>query len=481
MEHRWHIKETASPREPLQTKVTPASRPKRAKFDRRPRYPQSQMSRKAKPFVLIAAAVYLFILWSAFRWGKTQHLPDGSIFNHIENERRRKLAQNTPPDIPIEQTAESRLNQGTPAFVAARYDATHVVFMVANLIEPRFAESAAGHPSATLTKISAPDKPSAELAGMQELWEPESFARLPELVKAMSADEDKQWTLQVSPESAFPVTLGQPVIAPNGCSLTAGFLATVPLDRLKEFAASPQEYFVIRRAPAQSAQPARSSTHISEVRNWQSTSDFRKQMAELLSTRMKQELSRIDAALLANARNPNQPEPAWPANHVRRPSLKEWVQRDARLLHDEGRLDFDVRAFRLSPDAEPRLFVRARWKLDDAPVFLMTAWFKELLEAESSRTAARAVLLFVDSSWSTKLREGEAPDDLGSTLDFQTVLSEFDADHDGWAELLLYSVIPSDSGLSGNITLYLYTDLGLVPLKGSMQRDLTPPGSCLDP
>src|SRR5215472_15255903 len=103
------------------------------------------MSRKAKPFVVIAAALYLFILWSAFHWEKSQHLPDGSIFDHIENERRRKLAQNTSRDVPIQPTA------------ASRYDATHLAFMVANLIEPCYAEPAAGHPSATLTKISTPD------------------------------------------------------------------------------------------------------------------------------------------------------------------------------------------------------------------------------------------------------------------------------------------------------------------------------------
>jgi hypothetical protein len=37
---------------------------------------------------------------------------------------------------------------------------------------------------------------------------------------------------------------------------------------------------------------------------------------------------------------------------------------------------FDIRAFRLTPDGAPRLFVRARWKLENAPVFLMTAWLR---------------------------------------------------------------------------------------------------------
>ena len=53
-------------------------------------------------------------------------------------------------------------------FVAARYDATRVVFMVAaETSESRFASSShlAGHP----IKIPAPPKPAAPLAGLQEL------------------------------------------------------------------------------------------------------------------------------------------------------------------------------------------------------------------------------------------------------------------------------------------------------------------------
>ena len=95
--------------------------------------------------------------------------------------------------------------------------------------------------------------------------------------------------------------------------------------------------------------------------------------------------------------------------------------------------------------------------------------------------ALQPILLSADSSWSAKLRDGEAPDDLGRTLDFQTILSEFDADHDGWAELLVYTVIPSNGGISANLTLNLYTDPGLAPLKATFHRDLSSPESCLDP
>ena len=436
------------------------------------------MSRKTKSWVLIAAVLYLVVLWSAYRWGKSQRRPHGSVPDRIESDAKAKAAPPKSPEFPLPPTAESRLDGGGTAFIAARYDATRVAFLVTNGTERRFAEPGAGNGEATFHKIPAPEKPSAELAGMQELWEPESFARLPEVVKQMSGEDDKQWTLQVSPELTIPVALERPVIIPSGCSLGAGFLAAVPRAQQAAYAASSQEYYVIRRAPAQLANPVRSSRNISPQRDWESTPEFQKQLAALLGARMKQELSRIDATLRVNAQNPGESERAGPAAQVRaRP--KEWPRLDLRLERDEGKLDYDVRAFRLTPDGVPRLFVRARWTLEGTPVFLMSAWFRESLEAKTSRTEARPVLLSADSSWSTKLRDGEALEDLGSTLDFQRVLSEFDADHDGWAELLVYTTSSDDGRASASIALYLYTDLGLVPLKASLTRDLSSPASCL--
>jgi hypothetical protein len=170
------------------------------------------------------------------------------------------------------------------------------------------------------------------------------------------------------------------------------------------------------------------------------------------------------------------------------------------LIRGEGKLDYDVLAFRLTPDGFPRLFVRARWKLVNASVFLMSAWFKaeslaavtesaeaKTLRVESSKAVAlqrngqRAevlpVLLSADSSWSSMLREGTATGALGDSLDFQTILNEFDADHDGWAELLIHS----DQGPATVITLYLYSDLGLAPLKTPLRRESQAPESCVDP
>jgi hypothetical protein len=446
------------------------------------------MRRKNRKWVAMAVALYLFVMWSAYRWGVTQRPADGSIFDHIEREAKRKNleehARAAEEAARPKPSGESRLSAAGPAFVAARYDATHVVFMVAAETESRFATSPQF--GGTPTKISAPVKPAAPLAGFQELWEPDSHALhfFPEIVQKTQPGE--RWTLNLSPELTVPVVIERAVIAPTGCSLALGFLASVPSDQQPVFAASAQEYFAVRRTAVESAEPAVNS-HIGEILDWKPSPVAGKQIEVQLNERMKQEVAKIDARLVANAASPGASDGESLVGRAR-PRVKEWIFADQGLTRGEGKLDYDIRAYRLTPDGVPRLFVRARWKLVDSPVFLMTAWFKtetsqtESLKAaafqpESAPTERGPVLLSADSSWSTALREEEATGALGDRLDFQSVLNEFDADHDGWAELLVHS----DQGASTTISLYLYTDLGLVPMKTPLRRDSQPPESCVDP
>jgi hypothetical protein len=152
--------------------------------------------------------------------------------------------------------------------------------------------------------------------------------------------------------------------------------------------------------------------------------------------------------------------------------MKEWLHADRALARGEGKLEYDVRAFTLTPDGVPRLIVRARWTLADATAFVMTVWFK----ADSQPT-----LLFADSSWSRAQREGSVSGSVGDRLDFQSLLNEFDSDHDGFAELLMHSFEATPQGTSSTMTLYLYTDKGLVPMKMPFRRDPETADSCLDP
>jgi hypothetical protein len=420
-------------------------------------------------------------MWSAYRWGISQRIPEGNIFVHMEREGIRRqarereeaqarLAKEQPPPTP-----EARLAAAGPAYVVARYDATHVVFMVATDTESRFSNSPFLHTSGIPTRIAESSKPSAPLAGLQELYEPDSQSLhfFPAVVQKTQPGE--RWSLSLSADMTVPVIIDRVVIAPIGCSLAMGFLASVPADQQAVFAASSRDYFVVRRNPVEPADP-KIASHIAELAGWKTSAAMAKQIEQQLNARMKEEVAKIDSRLLANAGSPGATAANLPVGDAR-PRLKEWLHADQGLARGEGTLDYDVRAFQLTPDNLPRLFVRARWKLADATVFLMTAWFK----VEPSDAAP--TLLSVDASWSAALREGEAPVSLGDRLDFQSILNEFDADHDGWAELLVVSKDghASPGGASMTIGPYLYTDQGLVALKAPLRRDVQSPESCLDP
>src|SRR5579863_7622883 len=214
------------------------------------------MKRKYRPYIALGVGLYLFIMWSAFHWEQSQRLPDGNIFQHIENERIRKFVedQKKHPEIRPTAEAESRLNAG-PAFIAVRYNASHVVFMVGADSESRFGRTS-GSSQKTLQKIAAPAQTSAHLAGLEELWETDSGSarRLPESVKNTSPGDE--WTLSLSPDSTVPVTIERAVMAPTGCSLALGFLAGVPEKQQASFAASSEEYFIVRQMPVAAAETA---------------------------------------------------------------------------------------------------------------------------------------------------------------------------------------------------------------------------------
>jgi hypothetical protein len=452
------------------------------------------MRRKNRKWAATALGLYLLVMWAAYRWAG-QRPTDGPILEHIQHEEMRKFKEKRAREAEEEAraqpgpTAESRLNAAGPAFVAARYDATHVVFIVTTDTESRFSASPLIS-DGTHAKIPAASHSAAPLAGLDELWEPDSSALhfFPKIVQKTQPGE--QWTLSLSAGSTIPVVIERTVIAPSGCSLGIGFLASVPPDQRPAYAASGREYFLVRRAAVQSVDPP-VSAHIAELPDWKTSPELAQAIEQQLNERMKQEVSNIDARLLANANSPGMSAANLPVANVR-PRLKEWIHADRGLTRGEGTLDYDLRAFRLTPDGTPRLFVRARWKLNDAPAFLMTAWFKanwfkaDWSKPESKQASPSAdaspILLSADSSWSLAMREGEAPPSLGDRLDFTTILNQFDADHDGWAELLIHSYDAGASeGASTTIAPYLYTDAGLVPLKAPLSRDARSPESCLDP
>ncbi len=451
------------------------------------------MRRKNRKWVAVAVIIYLGIIVAAFRWSASQRLPGepNIITKHINDELKRMAAEKAEQDkLAPKPTGESRLTAAGPAYIAARYDDSHIAFIVTTDTGSRFASSPWIR-QAALTKVSASARPSAPLAGLQELWEPDtqSLHFFPKVIQDSKPGD--QWILSISPTLTIPVTIDRAVVAPTGCNLALGFLAEIPADQQGKFATAPVDYFAVRRAAVEPADPQVHSS-IVELNAFKLTPTAAKQVEQQLNARMQLELAHIDADLRTNAATPGATVNEMPiANPL--PRLKEWLHADKALAAGAGKFDYDVHAYTLSPDQSPRLFVRARWILAGSPVFLMTAWFKQNPEVTTKAGAPLLPevgrsgdfsqqnpilrLLFTDASWSKQMREGETAGTLGNDLEFESILNQFDADHDGWAELLMHSYQKGSSVLS----LYLYTDQALVPIKAPLTHDFASADACLDP
>ena len=118
------------------------------------------MRRKNRKWVTLAVGLYLLIIMSAFRWSLHNRLPgesnllvkrDREVWARMKEERAEKAKIETH----LQPTGERRLTAAGPAYIAARYDAAHVVFIVTTDTEFRFLSNPLIR-SGSPTKISAP-------------------------------------------------------------------------------------------------------------------------------------------------------------------------------------------------------------------------------------------------------------------------------------------------------------------------------------
>ena len=340
------------------------------------------MQRKNRKWVATAIVLYLGVMYSAYRWSVAQRPPDGPILEHIQSEEVRKFKERRAAEAAAlaaaQPTPQSRFAAAAPAFFAARYDDSHVVFMLVTETEARFRTSPGGRLSGIATPIPKPPQPHAPLAGLDELWVPDTHDLhfFPEIIQKTHPGD--QWTLSLSPDSTIPVAIERAVVAPTGCSLSLGFLASIAPEYKITPAFWQHEYFVVRQTPVESVNPPVESHIVElpvELSKHKPFPPVARQIEEQLTARMKGEVAKIDARLLANAASPGATSGDSPLGSLR-PRLKEWIHADRGLTRGEATLDYDVRGFRLTPDAAPRLYIRARWTLAGAPVFLMSAWFR---------------------------------------------------------------------------------------------------------
>jgi len=315
-------------------------------------------------------------------------------------------------------------------FIALRYDKTHVLFRLRDSgdfyakpeVEAMFHKLPASISEYGGSATSEPDA---------KIWDSirEHFDQ---------AHVGEQWLLELSAGSRIPVTVLKPIELVWGCdyhSYSAGFIAEVSPPLKSAFAALPQNYFLIHKSPQVSG-PAPSSepAHVATLPDWTPAPEVRTQIEKAIAAALKDKLAREQARGYVD--------------------LPKQLEQNAAL--GKTKLTYEIQAFRLSPDGFPRLFVHARWMVDQQLAYLMNLWLRvgpevkiEPLDGESSRG------LWLSAKSGESLQEGEVGfGQLGQ------VLNVFDR-ADGYGDVLIY--FRGEEGY--DIRLFRYTDAGLVATK----------------
>ncbi len=181
-----------------------------------------------------------------------------------------------------------------------------------------------------------------------------------------------RWTI-ASESSRFRAVAEQPAIVSWRCGGDEAPLAIVALvtdeafvsDRAKYFLASPNE-------PGSNVRPISADLQLDDTQ--------RRELEEVIDRQMRITVPSLFA-----------PVP-YIQNAAAQPRETEY---DRRLLAGQGRLIYHVEAFTLAPDQNPRLYVRAHWKVGARAQTGLTIWLRfdgrrfsvEQTEASGSRLA----------------------------------------------------------------------------------------------
>lgn len=235
-----------------------------------------------------------------------------------------------------------------------------------------------------------------------------------------------RWMVDAGRRGWFSASIERHLLTSVGCGASGAVVAKVSDSQLPVFSKVSEKYFAARALDSWT--PPDKPTSVGPAA-FSPTPAQRTELERLLLA----EAASTSSALLA----------AEEATTHNRRTLDKWSPIYKRLAKGEATLNYDVQAFRLTPDRAVRLFVRARWHMDGRPVYLLSAWVRvgSSLAIESSDAFAARFPWFHEFQG----------DSLDLTRNGQ-VLNIMDVDRDGFAEVLML-----DTGYEGiRLELFRY-------------------------
>lgn len=262
---------------------------------------------------------------------------------------------------------------------------------------------------------------------------------------------DRRW-IHTAPGQAYEATVERRVGGYfGGCTEAIGVLLRIAPANADAFRAVRPRYFVATPTPAEAPNAAIRSA-IRALPESAITGDVRRSLESMLQTTLARELPRVrskDAPGLAVRAVEGQ----YRSDRI---GARERLKVLDALERGEGKLRYEVQAFRLRADHVPILFVRAEWIVGWRHGLAGSLWLRgsdplEVLEATAAWGMSRPMSF----------------DDNVHPFEMGLILNVLDRDGDGWGEVLL----SMDGYESRTISLLEYSPAGF-------QRAIALSGGC---
>jgi hypothetical protein len=239
-------------------------------------------------------------------------------------------------------------------------------------------------------------------------------ARVAEIVQGRASIGDR-WQLDAGRYGVFALTVERLVIGTAECGEGWGVMLVGSADDAARLSRIREKYFVARPASEIPVTAPASAVGPIALLLTESQSRALTEVLERERVRTWPAVRQSIEAMLSHGTGTG-PPPRWRAL-------------DDRFSAGEGRLDYDVQAFRVSPDGDPRLFVRAEWRIGQQIVFLMSAWVRVGATLTLDRSDAQA-------SRYLRLREFAILQVHVGREYLGGILNVVDANRDGWGEIV---------------------------------------------
>lgn len=251
-----------------------------------------------------------------------------------------------------------------------------------------------------------------------------------------------RWTIHAAPGIAVTATAERSVVGGGGCFGSYGVIARVDDEWRDGFRAVRFNYHAARRGAVPAWSPGSTLGVIDAFR-----AADRARLEAVVRPELDRAIREVVEAAAPDYRRAREHDRAWAV---------AWRAADAALLRGAGSLDLDALTSVLTPDGDPRLYVRTRVQVGGRSAFAMWFWIRDrggemTVEHRSAEPAKHM-----------RIREYGGPFDLPLSR-VGDVLGILDADGDGWAEILVTA-----HGYEGqSITAYEYSPRALEPTGAS--------------